>query len=394
MDYLLYVLMLLSVTLNITQYILSNKQRNNKSDKEFEENIDKKTGLLNRLSFDEFLTNFNDKEYNSIGIIMFDIDGLKLINDSMGLKTGDDVLVKVADTIKSTFGFDVKIYRTGGDEFTAILENYRFNSVKAYKYVIKEKIEKINASEENPPISLSIGYSHRDDKILDILEVLKEAEQNMNKEKINNKNSVKSSIVQTLLKTLEARDYITEGHVERINDLAFEIGQEMGMSEYELNDIRLLARFHDIGKVGIPDKILFKKTGLDEDEWKIMRKHSEIGYKIAKSSEGLSHISDCILKHHEWWDGSGYPFKLKGEEIPLKSRIISVADAYDAMINDRPYRKALPTDIAKREIMKGRGSQFDPDIVDSFMRIINKKDAESNSIPKVSKDHISGVVQL
>jgi diguanylate cyclase (GGDEF)-like protein len=227
MDYLLYVLMLLSVTLNITQYILSNKQRNNKSDKEFEENIDKKTGLLNRLSFDEFLTNFNDKEYNSIGIIMFDIDGLKLINDSMGLKTGDDVLVKVADTIKSTFGFDVKIYRTGGDEFTAILENYRFNSVKAYKYVIKEKIEKINASEENPPISLSIGYSHRDDKILDILEVLKEAEQNMNKEKINNKNSVKSSIVQTLLKTLEARDYITEGHVERINDLAFEIGQEI-----------------------------------------------------------------------------------------------------------------------------------------------------------------------
>lgn len=145
----------------------------------------------------------------------------------------------------------------------------------------------------------------------------------------------------------------------------------MGLSEMRIQaDLRLFAQFHDIGKVGIPDQILFKNGPLTLEEMVIMKRHCEIGYRIAQASPDLLPIAEWILKHHEWWNGKGYPLGLKGEEIPLECRILAIADAYDAMTNDRPYRKALTREEALSEIKKCSGTQFDPRLVDMFLKMM------------------------
>lgn len=166
---------------------------------------------------------------------------------------------------------------------------------------------------------------------------------------------------------LEARDFITEGHADRLKHLAGTLGRAMGLSEAILANVRLLAQFHDIGKVGIPDRILFKPGPLTPEERREMQRHSEIGHRIALSSPVLAPIADLILKHHEWWDGNGYPLKLKGKDIPLECRILAIVDAYDAMTSDRPYRKAMPRDEALRELFRCAGTQFDPYLVQKFI---------------------------
>lgn len=136
-----------------------------------------------------------------------------------------------------------------------------------------------------------------------------------------------------------------------------------------MTDLKLLARFHDIGKVGVPDRVLFKPGPLTPAEKKIIQRHCEIGYRIAVSSPDLAAIADFILKHHEWWNGQGYPLKLKGEEIPLACRILAVVDAFDAMTSDRPYRKALTKEQALAELVHCAGTQFDPCLVEIFVRM-------------------------
>lgn len=165
-------------------------------------------------------------------------------------------------------------------------------------------------------------------------------------------------------------DYIMEGHGDRIKELACRLARDMGMTEDEIKDICLFAQYHDIGKVGICEEILFKPGKLSQREMDEMKRHSEIGYYIAKASPDIMHVSDWILKHHEWWNGSGYPLKLKESEIPVQCRILSIADAYDAMTNDRPYRKAMAKKEAIDEIRRFKGIQFDPYIADRFIMLL------------------------
>ena len=153
--------------------------------------------------------------------------------------------------------------------------------------------------------------------------------------KLHSSQSTRSAIVQTLMKALEARDYITEGHADRLQELVAIVALSLGLPERSIGDLRLLAQFHDIGKVGIPDRILFKKGSLTNQEFAEMKQHCEIGHRIALSAPDLVPIADWILKHHEWWNGKGYPLGLKGEEIPLECRILAIADAYDAMTSDQ-----------------------------------------------------------
>jgi len=140
-----------------------------------------------------------------------------------------------------------------------------------------------------------------------------------------------------------------------------------------LTDLRLLAQFHDIGKVGVPDSILFKAGPLNAEETIDMRQHCIIGQRIAILAPDLVPIADWVLKHHEWWNGEGYPLGLKGEEIPLECRILAIVDAYDAMISDRPYRKALTHAEAMKELMKCSGTQFDPQLVQKFVQLLDKR---------------------
>ena len=171
------------------------------------------------------------------------------------------------------------------------------------------------------------------------------------------------------MELLKARDYITEGHGDRLQKIVYDMGNLLGLSSRTISDLRLFAQFHDIGKVGIPDRILLKPGPLNSEEKIEMQQHSEIGYRIAQSAPELLPIADWVLKHHEWWNGGGYPLALSGEEIPLECRILAIADAYDAMISDRPYRKAMSHAAAVKELQDYSGRQFDPSLVGIFVSI-------------------------
>jgi diguanylate cyclase (GGDEF)-like protein len=328
------------------------------------------TGLFNRTVFEEYMKNYETNEFTCIGIVICDVDGLKFINDTLGHKTGDFVLKKASKMIAKCFEEQDIVARIGGDEFAVLMhsinEQYLVNSCKK----IEDEVSKFNIENDKLQIGLSVGYAYstNNNSVSDALFL--EADNVMYRKKLLKNTGIRSTIVKTLMKALEARDFITEGHAERLGNIAVKIAEEIGLSQTTIDDIKLLAKFHDIGKVGIPDNILFKPGRLSEDEMRVMQGHCEIGHRIANSAPELSHIANLILMHHEKWDGGGYTLRLKGLEIPIECRIIAIADAYDAMSNDRPYRKAMKKKDIINEIIKNSGSQFDPAIVKVFIKIV------------------------
>lgn len=219
-------------------------------------------------------------------------------------------------------------------------------------------------------MSISVGYAVKNDTCTKLISLFKEADNNMYREKLHHSQSARSAIVQTLMKALEERDFITEGHADRLQELVVSLARAIGFSGRNITDLRLLAQFHDIGKVGIPDRILFKPGPFTTEEFVEMQRHCEIGYRIAQSAPDLVPIADWILKHHEWWNGRGYPLGLKEVEIPMECRILAIIDAYDAMTSDRPYRKAMSQHKALTELRKYAGRQFDPQLVLEFIQLI------------------------
>jgi putative nucleotidyltransferase with HDIG domain len=199
--------------------------------------------------------------------------------------------------------------------------------------------------------------------------VLEQADENMYTEKVSDSASRGKHIIDTFKAVLAMRDLHIEEHAERLQDLAEALGKDIGLPEFKLKRLRLLALLHDIGKIGTPDNILFKPDKLTEEEWEIMKKHTEDGYKMAKNIPQLVPIARDILHHHERWDGTGYPKGLKGEQIPILSRIISIVDAYDVMLTERPYKKAMTEEEAIQELKKCAGTQFDPELVERFLKI-------------------------
>jgi putative two-component system response regulator len=168
---------------------------------------------------------------------------------------------------------------------------------------------------------------------------------------------------------MDLRDRETEGHSRRVADLTMKLAKEFGMSDSELMHLRRGSLLHDMGKLGIPDSILHKPSGLTEEEWTIMRRHPQIAYDMLHSVEYLHPALDIPYCHHEKWDGSGYPRGLKGEEIPLAARIFAVVDVWDALTSDRPYRAAWTKEQALAHIREQSGRHFDPQVVEAFFRL-------------------------
>ncbi|HOV78591.1 MAG TPA: diguanylate cyclase [Bacillota bacterium] len=331
------------------------------------------TGLYNRAYFEEEMHRLSTGRYDPVSIILCDIDGLKLVNDTMGHETGDSLLVAAASVIKGSFRDGDVVARIGGDEFAVLLPNSGKGAVRSACNRLRNSIKSYNEGNERLPLSISIGFSTRSDVSITMDELYKDADNNMYREKLLRTQSARSGVVQTLKKALGARDFITEGHADRMQDLVTAMAESMSLPDCKIADLRLLAQFHDIGKVGIPDSILFKPGPLTPEEYSEMKRHCEIGHLIAMSPPDLVPIADLILMHHEWWNGKGYPLELKGEEIPLECRILAIADAYDAMTSDRPYRKALSHDQAVKELRKNAGIQFDPYLVNRFVELLNAK---------------------
>ncbi len=182
-------------------------------------------------------------------------------------------------------------------------------------------------------------------------------------------NHTAETMLDALLSALNTRDTETEGHLERVTAYTIELADLLNLREAELYPIERGALLHDIGKIGVPDSILRKPGKLTPEEWVEIRQHPLIGYEMCAKIDLLKTAATIVLHHHEAWDGSGYPYGLKGEAIPLGARIFAVADTLDAMTSDRPYRPALPFDAARTEIEKFSGRQFDPEIVKVFLSI-------------------------
>jgi diguanylate cyclase (GGDEF)-like protein/PAS domain S-box-containing protein len=334
---------------------------------------DSLTGLYNRTYFERELTEISLGIHNSVAIIICDVDGLKFINDTLGHKYGDELLTAAASVLMGFQSKDQIVCRIGGDEFAMLIKEDKTEKTKQIAEELQQSIARHNIDNPHLPVSISIGYAVWDYSTKDIVDLFKEADGNMYRMKLSQRHSTRNAIAGTLAKTLEARDFISEGHVDRLQELVSKLALAVGFSQQEIIDIKVFAQFHDIGKVGISDRILFKEGRLTKEEATEIRRHSEIGYRIAHSSPELIHIADWILMHHEWWNGEGYPMGIRGADIPIQCRILAICDAYDAMTNDRPYREAMSREKALEELLNCSGTQFEPKLVDIFIKLMENK---------------------
>ncbi|MFO7637526.1 MAG: diguanylate cyclase [Clostridia bacterium] len=332
---------------------------------------DQLTGLYNRTFFEEELALLSNREKFPISFIVSDLNGLKLINDTLGHEKGDDLIKLTAQILNHNDSDHCMVIRTGGDEFCIILPETDENECGVFVSKIRERINAYNEVHKDLLLSLSIGMATAPDSHSSLADTIKLADDLMYREKLHESSNIKGQLIDTLMATLAERDYITEGHAQRLTELGIKLGSAADISPQQLDDLTLLAQVHDLGKVGIPDHILLKEGPLTDEEWAIMKLHPEKGYRIALSSPELAGIAELILKHHEKWDGSGYPLGLKEEGIPLECRILSIIDAFDAMTSHRPYRTAITVKEALAEIERCSGSQFDPKIVPLFVEIVS-----------------------
>lgn len=329
------------------------------------------TGLYNRRYVEEMMVQLDKEKYLPISVIMADVNGLKITNDVFGHKTGDILLKNVAELIKNCCSERDLIARWGGDEFVIIMPDKSLEEAENVIQKIKEAHVLIEGS--NLYLSLSLGCACMNTAESSIHAVMQQAEKYMYQQKLLDGKSYRNAIISTLMATLYEKSNETEEHSKRIETYCHAIGRKLHLSSKEMDELSLLALLHDIGKVGINPNVLKKPGPLNSEEWEEMKRHPQIGYRIAQVTPELTSVADLILSHHERWDGKGYPRGLTGEEIPLSCRILSVADAYDAMTNDRVYRKAMSSQEAVYELKKNMGTQFEPRIVCFFIDTLNVK---------------------
>lgn len=327
---------------------------------------DSLTGLYNRAYLQQIEDWLPQESNYPLSLIMGDVNGLKLANDAFGYAVGDELIKAVAQAIQANClrASDIAI-RWGGDEFVIILPATAAHEASQICERVRQTAVAISHAAVAP--SAAWGIATAQTPSLSLVAVMKQAEERMQRSKLLDSHKTRIEIVASLHQRLQRQASETAEHTDRVRHFAISIGRLLNLPEDDLERLAQLALLHDLGKVAIPEAVLQKPEHLTTDEWAMVQRHPEIGYRIASSLPELMDISDEILGHHERWDGTGYPRRLRGDEIPLLARIIAIADAYAVMTAGRPYQSALSHPAAAGELVRCAGTQFDPRLVRLFV---------------------------
>lgn len=324
------------------------------------------TNLYNRRYFSESLEHLKSKDL-PVTFIIADINGLKLTNDAFGHFFGDELIIIVAKAFQKYFRNDDIVSRSGGDEFIIAMKNTERD--EALSIISKIQNELSAVIYHGLAISVSFGVATMTELHKEV-EALKLAEVEMYRNKLFESTSDRSETIKAILSTLYVKNPREESHSRRVSELCSLMGNHLNMSPNDIKQLKVIGNLHDIGKIAIDETVLNKPGKLSPEEWLLIKRHPEIGYRILSASTDYAEMAEDILCHHERWDGLGYPKGLKGEEIPYRSRIIALADAFDAMTEERTYRAPMSQNEAIAEIRKYAGTQFDPILALEFIEMI------------------------
>jgi diguanylate cyclase (GGDEF)-like protein len=327
------------------------------------------TGAFNDAYLKRKIISFDREKFIPLSVIACNIDGLKLIKDTLGDSKGEALIEGAANLIRDCVRSGDIIVRTQEDRFIILLLKTNSSVAQSVSARIQDmcRRKQTESGTDSLCVCLSIGHATKVSAGKGFDEVLRDAEENMYKQKYSGPKDFHISVLNLIKEALFSKSHETEEHLERLVSESKLLGLELGLTEKQLNELALLATLHDIGKVSIDKNILTKPGKLDENEWNEIKRHPETGYEIAITLPQLEIIAEEIRSHHERWDGGGYPQGMSGENIPLLSRIIAVVDAFDAMTSERCYRKAVSVEEALDEIKINSGAQFDPLIAETFI---------------------------
>jgi len=329
--------------------------------------IDLLTSFYNLNYFKSDLMSIEGSFEGEIPVAVFDINALGNINAEYGRDAGDTAITLLGQTMRKEFPMECTFIRGNEAALIVIASYMSMEEVDKKVEAVKKSLSEDETLKFKIDVQTATNLKKKNDSLEDARNIAYKGLQN---KKLMDVNSPKSELVRSIVKALEEVDSDTEEHVKRTQAMGYELGKRLNLTDVELSDLALLCLLHDIGKVAIPLNILNKPGKLSDDEWVVMKSHTNKGYQIARSSKELVNIADMILHHHEKWDGTGYPDGLSKESIPLLSRIISVVDSYDAMVSDRAYRKGMSIDKAISELKRCSGAQFDPNIVTVFVSML------------------------
>jgi diguanylate cyclase (GGDEF)-like protein len=347
------------------------------------------TGLRNHRAFQEDI----GRELQRVGrtgipvaLVIVDVDDLKAVNDSRGHQAGDERLQELADAIRATGRAADAAYRVGGDEFAIILPDARAWGALEFVQRLRSATQASGGFTVTAGISEAMTLRPKDDLIHEADLALLGAKRMHHDAAIFGPDMAPSdapaaddehhtrTLSSALARAVDAKDSYTRSHCQTVSQLCGLIGTELGFEGERLTRLRLAGLLHDVGKIGVPDAILNKPAKLTDDEYEHMKRHSLLGYDIVQAAD-MELEARWVRHHHERYDGGGYPDGLAGDEIPLEARIILVADAFEAMTSDRPYRKAPGQAFALEELHRHAGAQFDPAVVAALTRLLERGDS-------------------
>ncbi len=368
--------------------------------------VDSLTGLRNHRAFEEDLARELQRQSRSgrvLSLVMLDVENLKTVNDTLGHQEGDERLKSLAHALRRAARASDAAYRLGGDEFALLLPET--NAWGSFQFVQRLQAS-LAASPVDTRVSVAagvadtIGLETRDSVIrrasLALLEAKRsdrgvlvyseEFEPAVRELDEESEEQHKRTLATALAQAVDAKDSGTRSHCETVSLLCVLIAEELGFEPRRIAELRLAGLLHDVGKIGIPDAILQKPAKLADEEFEVMKTHSALGHSIVKAA-GREQEAYWILHHHERPDGRGYPDGLRGDEVPLESRIILVGDAFEAITADRPYRKQASVAEALAELERHAGTQFDPQCVAALRDAISRGSAlSSESLTAVAMD--------